>query len=502
MKTILTYNDNTGKYFPAIILTILFSLPSMIPFQEGITPICFTLLTLVPLIHTTFITKELDFFDPIVMVSLTYAFGGPLAVLFKGYYEDSYTFYYLSHAEKSIIWAYRGFSCLMLAYFLTKMYVKSEKADILESEIEREHTLVFAKSLGLLVITGLIITLIIHGGVPYTFVESRFTYEASTVRQLLSYMVEMRYGFFLIYFLLKQSSRDKMLDVIFYIILFIHIIFIIGAGSKALVLSLLVCIAISVSLTKKKLSAKHFFVGIFAAGVIYLTFQVVTNYRVIVRNTPIYHEFSGNVFSSVAHQADMFFEAILTIFEKHKDYDTTSSIMGRLAYITSLEHVFTLTGGKSPYLQPIENLLIPLYSFAPRSVFTDKPVYLNSGDVAIMSGLTYGGVSVTLIGSFYWAWGYISIYFGMFFIGIIFANLVIRSMYPALHGARNKVLLMSIIVALIDPGQTFQSITTDLIRMWVFLHSLCFLITHLNILTALGIRREYNAFKRINRGSL
>jgi len=306
--------------------------------------------------------------------------------------------------------------------------------------------------------------------------------------------------------LLNRSSRDKTLKILFYIILFIHILFCIGGGSKLYIISLLLCFTFAGSFTKTKITIKLFFTAVIIVGLIYITFLVIGNYRFIAKKAYTYQT-ETDIISSIKSQGDMFFQAIERSIEKSATFDEyeettiTNNIFSRLCYIGSITQLFSITRGNPPYEHAIETILVPLFSLLPRDIY-NKPEFFHSGLFAKLLGWDFGGYSVTLIGSLYWAWGYIGILFGMFIVGIIFANIAVKSRYPSLYGARNKVLFILLSLALINPGHIFQSITTELIRMWVFLHSLCFLITHLNILTNLGIRREYNVLKRINRGSI
>jgi len=504
MKTIVdenNYGNTDENYAPALFMTVLFSAPSLIPFQPGITPLCFIMLTIVPFIHTAFISKEFDFFDPIVVISLIYAIGGPVAVLFQNYYEDREIFLLLSNADTALIWTYRGFACFIFGYFFIKMYVRPQKKNIVEIETERDHTLIFIKSLGLIVILGLISYLIIFQGIASTFVESKWTNYQSSLLQTLGIMTNLRYCFFFLYFLLNRSSRDKTLNIIFYIILFIHILFCVGGGSKQYIISLLVCFAFAGSFTKKKTSLKQFFVAAIIFGLIYSAFIVIGNYRFISKKAYTYqHE--TDIISSIKSQGDLFFQAIErsiespATFDEYEETTITNNIFSRLSYIAFTTKLFSITRGNPPYEHAIETILVPLFSLLPRDIF-NKPDFFHSGLFAKLLGWDFGGYSVTLIGSLYWAWGYIGILIGMFIIGIIFANIAVKSRYPLLYGVRNKILFILLSLALIEPGMTFQNIITDLIRIWCFVLVLSFLITHSNIFTAPKNQRGLQYLERI-----
>ena len=62
-------------------IAFFLSLPSLFAFNHTITPIFFLLLTLVPVLHISFISKRFDFFDPLLMVSLMYAIAAPIPML-------------------------------------------------------------------------------------------------------------------------------------------------------------------------------------------------------------------------------------------------------------------------------------------------------------------------------------------------------------------------------------------------------------------------------------
>ena len=89
----------------------------------------------------------------------------------------------------------------------------------------------------------------------------------------------------------------------------------------------------------------------------------------------------------------------------------------------SFTNLLRFTNGHSPYEYAWESLLVPAYSILPRVLVPGKPVFFNSSRYAAeYYGWTNGGISVSLPGSLYYAWGYPGILFGMFCLKIINKN--------------------------------------------------------------------------------
>ena len=128
------------------------------------------------------------------------------------------------------------------------------------------------------------------------------------------------------------------------------------------------------------------------------------------------------------------------------------------------------TGRDPPYENALESFLVPVYSIAPRALIPEKPEFFHSGrNAREYYGWSYGGMSVTLLGSLYFAWGYVGIILGMAFIGGLLAYLVKQVRFSSIYSPNWLILFVTLFVLLMDVGVIFQAITTNIIRVTLVL---------------------------------
>lgn len=463
----------------ALPLVILGSFPSLIDLSPAMTATCFLILTCGPF----FLLRKPDFFHPLCMISVMYALAMPIPVLFLKYYSAPVWRTILrADIAQALIWSYRGYACLFLGYLVAGMWFSRKKMirAIAKSRDAEEFSglITFAKWTGILALTGGGLKIIADGGVTPVFMETRLTGEISTLRQILHYIQMLVYPFMTIYVTLRwRNIRIKKIDLIFYLLLALQVVFIIGAGAKLYVFSLFVSAALAAWFLSIKMSIRQLIAVLVVAFSIYLTFALITNYRELARDT--YNGDSDDILTTFQTQAQIFLKAIEITTYKQKsaigyDYETSISILDRLALISSLSKVIEFSRGSPPYENALESFLVPAYAVLPRSIFPEKPSFFDSGEFAKFFGWSFGGVSVTLIGSLYWAWGYWGICFGMAFFGSLLSYFEIKAKEISFRGGMYAVLLVELVLYLLEVGGTFQSIILDISRAWLLMWLLFF----------------------------
>jgi hypothetical protein len=292
----------------------------------------------------------------------------------------------------------------------------------------------------------------------------------------------------------------------FYVIIGLELFVIVGAGAKAHVYSLLIVAVIAASYSPVRFSVKRVLGMVAVFFCAYVMFGVITNYRIIASRS--YARESQSVVESINSQVIDFKEALkITIGQESKPYvyDTSFAILNRFAYTASFTKIIQFTRGLPPYENAFESFLIPVYAFLPRVIFAEKASFFDSGDFASnYFRWPFGGISVTLPGSLYWAWGYWGICLGMALGGGIIAYIEKRAKEMSFQGGIYAVLMIELILQLLDVGAIFQSIVFSLLRYWVLLWCLFFFYRFfagwpLRYPSNLAISRKREDFDRLRR---
>ena len=270
-----------------------------------------------------------------------------------------------------------------------------------------------------------------------------------------------------------RKKAGRLLQGIFLCLVLVSVVEIIAIGSKESIIRLLLIVLLSFSFIFQKITLKQVLVALLSVVLIYESFAIITEYRAIMyqkyRTGQDVFDFSVQVESfSAAFLASLPFSESAT---RRQTQVGEKIIFGRFSSgMYSLAHLLQITGRRSPYEYAWETLLIPLYSITPRAVLPDKPVFFDSGrNAKDYHRWAFGGVSVTLLGSLYFSWGYAGIVLGMLFTGALVAYLVRRVQERGEYAPHWLVLLVVIIVPLTDVGGTFHSLFTNCIRTAVLL---------------------------------
>lgn len=476
LNSITSFSGKPEYYRQSVPFAIFFSLPALFPQPQSLAALFFLCLALLPIFHTVFISKRLDFFEPLLVISVMYVFMAPLPILLPYLYVDRvWEILSKDDLEQALLWTYRGFACFFLTYLGVTNYLSRSQTTNKVSPPSFQDSVRISLWLGILAIIGAMTMLIQFQGATYVFVEVT-TEKQSTGGQIIWYMMQLGYAYVLVYlFLRSYSVQEKRLEWLFYALLSLHLLIIIGAGSKGKLISFFVAGGLALSLSNKKFSAKPLFYGVLMLLLVYFTFSVITNYRQVILSSNIPNQ--ASIVENFEFQGSMFLEAITRSIEEQTSETTQlegsfqvtqSAILDRLAYMASFANLLQFSGGQPPYENAVESMLLPIYALTPRSLIPDKPHFFDSGDLArTVFGWKFGGIAVTLIGSLYWAWGYIGICLGMSLVGFLLATVKVKASYFSPQGTIYKIILLFLTLGLMDAGTIFQAIFLDSTRLWV-----------------------------------
>ena len=376
--------------------------------------------------------------------------------------------------DKGMTWVVRGFGAFALAYVITEQYLARKKAGLSIDETvvaaHSDYAIYFIKSIAWLAIGARLLSMMLSGGTELTFIEyyqERSLIE-STVSQVLKFLGGLNYPFFVCFMIIYLTNRkniSRSLWFLFLALLAISALEIVTIGTKSTIISLMLVFLLAMTFFHRRFYAKKVFVGALAVMVTYGTFSIITEYRAIM-----YENLgAGMDVFNISVQAKAFSNALSSglafsdTSTKRLAYIDNTTILSRLGSgMFSLANLFYFTGGQSPYENAWESFLIPLYAVSPRALLPEKPEFFGSGHYAKQYfGWSYGGISVSLLGSFYYAWGYTGIILGMAFMGAIFAHLANEFYRNGIFSPHQLILFVTLFLGMMDcwdnlPGHIYK----------------------------------------------
>ena len=222
---------------------------------------------------------------------------------------------------------------------------------------------------------------------------------------------------------------------------------------------------------------REFVIGVAALGFVYCTFYVVTVYREELRwtvapNAPI----AENVGQQLAALGTAF-EGLVEgrPIDYHDERYDSGNMLERLALVTAFGTVIDYTSGYAPYENAWASLATPILAFIPRDLVGEKVKFMDSGKFAELQGWEFGGLSLTLTGSIFWAWGFEGIIWGMLSIGAILAVLTGSGDHG---GVIAKALMVRMVIMMLDVGAELQPLMIGLTRTLAFVVVMLFLAHH------------------------
>lgn len=436
---------------------------------------------------------------PVAFVIVAYAMGFPMMIIWPDLYSMLLSQVSPYVLEYAMLWAVRGFGAFAFGYVLVGYFGKGMRIRSWQGGgfyIGRICYLHYVlTSIGWLAMMSWVASVIFFG-ISLAFIEGKgvgIDTGAGTLQQILTLLANLRYPFFFGFLLLRfWKQTDRHLSFLFIGLLLISSVEIITVGSKGSIIRVMVVVLLALTFLPVKLNLKQIIAGALAIIAVYGSFAVITEYRSIMQKE--LHS-GGDVFN-FSVQAEAFRAAMvasLPFSESASDRRTVVSqedVLSRFgAGMLSFANLMKFTGRHPPYEHAWESFLVPIYSIAPRALIPEKPEFFNSGrNAREFYGWAYGGISVTLLGSLYFAWGYAGIIFGMAFLGGLLAYMVRQVRLFGLYSTHWLILLVVLMVPILDVGETFQALTTGIIRVAVILWLL-----HIFYPMAPGFLRRRNA---------
>lgn len=418
--------------------------------------------------------------SPALLIAVAYALGFGLPMLIPSYYPDLWARTSTAALEYGALWAVRGFGALAIGYATVMLFGKPVERNGWRIPANHDSRVAYARfvvtTIGVLSLLAWLANAFVFG-VSLTFIQGvalGADSAAGSLQQLLGLLSDLRYPFFLGFLILKSLGRtNTRLAYLCAGVLAAYAIEIVMIGSKGIIIHGVMVALLAPAFIRYRFSSRHLAVGAAALVAVYGSFAVITEYRAIMQDELL----AGRNVFAFETQAKSFWSALvrsapLAEASSGRITDVESSdVLSRFGSgLFSLANLMAFTGQQPPYQHAVESFLIPVYSVVPRALMPGRPSFFHSGQFANEHfGWGYGGISVSTIGSFYYAWGYWGIVLGMALLGALLAlsfKRALRSNAAAVHWL---VLLAFVLSSLIEVGATFQSTVTGFVRVALLL---------------------------------
>jgi len=420
--------------------------------------------------------RKNEIISPVAFVIVAYLLAFPFPMLLPGLYPDLWNTVSPESLEYGMLWALRGFSALAIGYVLVEQYGarrrKQRPRDEALYRVRVSYTVYVLTGIGWLSMLAWIASAMFFG-ISLTFIESDNVSTdsgAGTLLQIFTLLSDLRYPFFLGFLVLRfWKKTDGHLTFLFIALVLISVVEMVVIGSKASIIGAVIVALLTQSILSIKFSVKTVAMGALAVVAVYLSFATITEYRSIMHT----EQRSGRDVFDFAVQVESFKSAVLSSLPFSEKTTTRQTEVGQeeiysrfSAGMFSLANLMEHTWRRPPYENAWESFLIPIYAIAPRFLIPEKPVFFNSGrNAQEYYGWDYGGIAVSLPGSFYYAWGYTGIIFGMAFLGGLLAYVIGRVRMMGIYSPHGIILLPFLLLNMIYVDVTFHAITTNLIRL-------------------------------------
>lgn len=416
---------------------------------------------------------------PVAFVIVAYVLGFPSAALLPDLYPQLWGRVPSDAIEFGMRWAARGFIAFAIGYALVENALRRRDAAPalpIGTDAEQRRYLVFVlASIGGIALVAWLASAALFG-LSLVFIPNTATGAdtmAGSSLQVLTLLSRLRYPFFLGFLLLLWwSQTTRALTLLCVGLLLVSIIEILVAGSKEAVIQLIVIGLVAMAFLPVRLRARHGVLVVAAVVAVYGSFSVITEYRAIMQDKRL----AGLNVQSFPVRIESFGAAVtasLPYAESaiRRTEVSEENVFGRFGSgIFSFANLLRFTGQQSPHEHAWESFLIPLYSVVPRAWLPDKPEFFHSGrNAREYYGWAYGGVSVSLLGSLYFAWGYAGVVLGMACFGAALAFMIGQTRMSGRYQVHWLVLLVMLLVPMLDVGVTFQTLATNTIRVAVLL---------------------------------
>ena len=446
---------------------LLCSAPAVLDLAQGPSGYMLTLLVLVPIVVKCTIERRLMVADPIIVIGFMWVLAAGLPVLAPALYEDPIWSGLSPRAlDSATLWFYRAWASASVAYWMCLAFAPRRSArSVAPYQLAREDQL--RMLIGVVGTLAMLVFLVRSGGQSYTHLEGFAS--VSTLDQLLHELRHLSKVYVFLFFLARGQGRCLPVEsLILGIILAGYAMVFAGSASKAVVLELAAMWLLGNATGAARGNLlREALIGLVAVFLIYWVFSFVTAYRyeLVWRVDGPQASLNETIDTQlVAAQA-----AFWTVWNGEPigggdEGYRLASMFDRLALVTSFATMLDVTNFQSPYENAAEAFLAPLYAFLPRILFDMKVQYFDSGEFAQLLGWQFGGFSVSLPGSFYWAWGVGGIAMASACIGAALASLKSKADGLGPGALAWRVALMSVVLYLMNVGTSFQPIIIGTLR--------------------------------------
>ena len=458
----------------ALLLALLCSIPSFFDLSFFASGIGIALLVLLPAMVFSIAQRRFIVDDPIPLIGVVWIVGVTLPALFPDRYLDRlWTTLPIWSIEQAALWMYRAWAATTVTYWLVRMFQGRQN----DAEQKPDGSGLLAQTrmrrlIGLVGASGCAASMIYTKAGAYTFVE--IDVADSSLLQVINLLASVSVIYVYLYFYARGRETLGRLDhYILYANLTIQTLIFITAGSKAVAISLAAAWALGSSTGARRIGLlREIAIAVVSVTAIIVISYVVTAYREEVRMRGVPE--NAGVVASISFQVDAMGASINDLLAGKELGDPNNpyganAMLDRFAASVNFAQVLYFANGEPPYENPWASLATPVLALTPRSVIDTKVHFVNSGDFARMNGWSFGGLSLTVPGSLFWAWGYIGIVAAMSAMGFGLAVLAKRAESYTEVGIIYRSVLISLVISMLNIGIEFQPIMATTTRLFLLL---------------------------------
>lgn len=469
MLTAQAMNDDATVARAALTVTLIASVPAFFELSRLEAALGLTFLVLLPLIIIWHRTRRLLVADPLTIIGANWFLAAALPAFIPTFYIDPlWSRLTPELVESATLWMYRGWAACTVAYWLMRMV--PIHASRRPSDRAGEAPLRWC--VGLVGLCGSIGITILTAGQGYSFVDTQT--EASSFGMVFHELKQFAVIYIFLYFQARgRGQLTPQEHKLLIAILAAQSAIVAAAGSKGAILEMLAAwlIGNAASLSRPGMF-KELTIAVSALAAVYFTFNVISQFREEMLRRQVSADMSYS--DALSLQLDVLSKVSVDVLSGKQtgipgQAYAANSMLDRMAYVSALATIFDQTSGHSPYENALPSIAAPVLALIPRDFVEDKVHFFNSGDFARMLGWNYGGFSVTVPGSMFWAWGYEGILAGMATFGALLGMLARRSVIEGVSGLVVRAMMFRLIMMMLDVGQEFQPMLVGLVRTGIFL---------------------------------
>lgn len=381
--------------------------------------------------------------------------------------------------EAATLWMYRAWAICSVSYWSVKCLPEPERPQFSFVAIAYNDRLRIA--VGSVGLFASLIYIVLTRGQAYSHIEGFSS--TSTFDQIIHELRQFSKIYVFLYFF--ERSRGHLVPHEFWLLsgtLMVYTVILGASASKGVAIEFVAMWALgSAAGATRRQFFKELTTCIIGLTLLYWIGIYITAYRVEIKAS------ATAPTTSIEQAIDVQFHAATQAFRhvstatadgsKEDPYDI-NSMLDRLGYLSAFAMMLDITDGVAPHENAFESLLAPLFAILPRSLFLEKANFFGAGEFAGLLGWQFGGFSVTLPGSLFWAWGFEGLMLAMAMLGIVLAALGRRARQADFAGRLAQVLLISMVLFLLDVGQYFQAVVINCVRIMLLFTIINCVVAH------------------------